>query len=510
MNNIRKRFFYICLLTITYISTYASNPNKTQTALNRLDQTIDSIDFYNARKEKTISENKQLILLEKYNYEKLFEVYGLLKDDYFKFNPDSCKKYTDLRITIARKLNNESYIAESLIDLANWYAYVSMFNNAKEILDKVRENLPKSQRVKYYSSLSSFYYLKTSYCSLFDELKTYNLNKCYLYRDSTSQSSEKENSSIYELTIADKLRMEGHYRESIKYLTSRTKKLKPDNNLIRLYASSLAQSYEKEGKINEAKYYYAISSISDIQNAIKETSSLWMLSSILFKEGDLLRANRYLQISLKHAIECKSRLRQIEVAQQMSTITSTYQKYIEKKNSQYKILILILVLLSSTLFYSLYFSYHKKIELRKVNNKLIQSNEIKTKYITKYINRNSKYIDDTEELLHSIIKTATYQDKNTLIKKLHSSTFINEQLDDFYTDFDNTFLNIYPNFIEELNSKIIDEDKFVLKNKKQLNTELRIFALIKLGITNSKDMAKFLRCSLQTIYNYRSKNKNLG
>ncbi|MFA6676613.1 MAG: DUF6377 domain-containing protein [Bacteroidales bacterium] len=509
MNNVRK-YLYICLLTFTCISSYASDTNKTQLALKRLDQTIDSIDFYNTRKENIISKHKQLILLEKKNYDKLFKIYGLLKDDYFKFNPDSCKKYTDLRINIARKLNNKSYIAESLIDLANWYAYVSLFSNAKQILDKVRKDLPASQKVKYYSSLSSFYYLKTSYCSLFDELKAYNLNQCYLYRDSISQNSEKENSSIYELSFADKLRMEGHYKEAIKYLTSRSKKFNPDNNLTRLYASSIAQSYEKEGQIDEAKYYYALSSISDIQNAIKETSSLWMLSSILFKEGDLIRANRYLQISLKHAIECKSRLRQIEVAQQMSTITTTYQKYIIKKNSQYKLLILILIILSITLFYSLYFSYHKKIELKKANNALIKSNEIRTKYITQYINRNSKYIEDTEELLHSIIKTATYQDKNTLIKKLHSSTFINDQLNDFYTDFDNTFLNIYPNFIEELNAKIKDGDKFILKNKKQLNTELRIFALIKLGITNSKDMANFLRCSLQTIYNYRSKNKNLG
>ena len=536
MDNSKKRFLYIGFLLITAINVFASRPPvDINSILRNLDLTIDSIDVYNGQKEKIIEQHKHLISLEKNNPEQLFKVYGFLQDDYFKYNSDSCKKYIDLRIKIAYQLNKNSYIAESLIDLANWYSYVSLFSDAKKILDKVLRNLPKSLRAKYYSTLNSFYYLKASYCSVFPEIKKYNLEKCYLYRDSTSQYAKKNNIYIYELSVGDKLRMEGRYKEAIRYMNAHLKKLKQNDDMIRLYANSLAQSYEKEGVIEEAKYYYAMSAISDIKKSIKETSSLWMLSSILFKEGDLKRANRYLQVSLGNAIKSKSRLRQIEVTQQMATITTAYQNYIEKKNTRYRILICILVVLSCILIYSLYFSYHKKQELEKVrrylkemnshleqinrelqqtiekkdklNNDLIESNNIKVEYITQYINHCSKYIESTEELLHLLIKTAVNQDKATLISSLRSSTFIDDQLADFYNNFDNTFLNIYPDFIEKLNTYLKPEERFELKNKKQLNTELRIFALIRLGVTDSRQMAKFLRCSLQTVYNYRSKNR---
>ena len=521
MKNIYNHIISIGFFILLFFVAQANGSEKNNSILHRLDLTIDSINFYNTKKENKITQHKQLILLEKDNKEKLFKIYGDLQSDYFKYNPDSCKKYTDLRIQTAKLLNNKSYEAESFIDLANWYIYVSMFSNAQKILCKIRKDLPSSLLIKYYSSLNSLFYLKVSYYGLFSEFRNNNIKQCYDYRDSISKLTDT-NSYEYTLSIADKYRMEGNYKESIKYMETHLKDLDSNDSQIRLYANSLAQSYEKENKIEEAKYYYALSAISDIKNAIKETSSLCMLSSILFKEGDLNRANRYLQISLVNAIECKSRLRQIEAAEQMSVINKAYQDYIEKENRQYKTLIIILIIFFCIVGYLLYVSHYQKKQIKKsdihlkdmnrslerMNKNLIESNNIKTKYITQYINRCSKNIEDTESLFSSIIKTATYKDKDTLLKELRSKEFIKNQLMDFYNDFDKTFLNIYPDFIEKLNTYLKPEEKFELKVNNQLNTELRIFALIKLGIIDSKYMAKFLRCSLQTIYNYRSKNKS--
>jgi len=521
MKNIYNHIIIIVFFIILFSVANADESEKNNSILHRLDLTIDSINYYNTRKENTIKQHKQLILIEKEDKEQLFKIYGILQSDYFKYNPDSCKKYTDLKIQTARGLNNKSYENESLIDLANWYTYVSMFSNAQKILYEIRKDIPSSLLIKYYSSLNSLFYLKVSYYGLFSKFKNYNIKQCYDYRDSISKLTDT-NSYEYTLSVADKFRMEGHFKKSIKYMESHLKDLEPNDSQIRLYANSLAQSYEKENKIDKAKYYYALSAISDIENSIKENSSLCMLSSILFGEGDLKRANRYLQVSLVNAIECKSRLRQIEVAEQMSVINKAYQDYIEKENTHYKILLMILIAFFGILVYLLYISYYQKKQIKKadrhlkkmnssleeMNENLIESNNIKTKYITQYINRCSKNIEDTEGLLSSLIKTATHQNKDTLLKCLHSKDFIKSQLMDFYNDFDKTFINIYPDFIEKLNTYLRPEEKFELKNKNQLNTELRILALIKLGITDSRYMAKFLRCSLQTIYNYRSKNKS--
>ena len=74
--------------------------------------------------------------------------------------------------------------------------------------------------------------------------------------------------------------------------------------------------------------------------------------------------------------------------------------------------------------------------------------------------------------------------------------------------FDKAFLKLYPKFVEQFNGLLREDARIELKKGKLLNTELRIFALIRLGITQSSDIASMLRYSVNTIYNYRAQIKN--
>ena len=79
---------------------------------------------------------------------------------------------------------------------------------------------------------------------------------------------------------------------------------------------------------------------------------------------------------------------------------------------------------------------------------------------------------------------------------------------ELYAKFDSIFLNIYPDFIEEFNNLLVPEERIYPKQDELLTTELRIYALIRLGITDSNKIASFLRYSLRTVYNYRTKVRN--
>jgi hypothetical protein len=97
---------------------------------------------------------------------------------------------------------------------------------------------------------------------------------------------------------------------------------------------------------------------------------------------------------------------------------------------------------------------------------------------------------------------------NALLKLSKSKQLIDEELEIFNKNFDESFLHIHPNFIESVNKLLKPENQLSIHNSSKLNTELRILALIKLGITRSSNIAKILRFSVNTIYNYRAAINN--
>ena len=78
----------------------------------------------------------------------------------------------------------------------------------------------------------------------------------------------------------------------------------------------------------------------------------------------------------------------------------------------------------------------------------------------------------------------------------------------YYKNFDAIFLHVYPSFVSDFNELLLPEERIVLKEGELLNTELRIYALVRLGINDSVKIAELLHCSPQTVYNNRLKVRN--
>jgi hypothetical protein len=225
---------------------------------------------------------------------------------------------------------------------------------------------------------------------------------------------------------------------------------------------------------------------------------------------------------MEDAVACNASLRYIEAAQYFPIIDKAYKLKEERGRTIRYGLLFFASFLSLALIISVGWLYrwNKKLsmmrqnlsaaneQLRLVNKELAQAGKIKEAYIAHYLDRCVAYLDKLEAYRRSLGKLAMASRIDDLFKAIKSDQFIRDERKDFYHNFDKSFLELFPNFINSFNNLLIEEGRLSPKPNELLNTELRIFALIRLGVTDSNAIAHFLGYSLATVYNYRSKIRN--
>lgn len=148
------------------------------------------------------------------------------------------------------------------------------------------------------------------------------------------------------------------------------------------------------------------------------------------------------------------------------------------------------------------------LQLKEANHIIAENSYLKEEYIGRYMDQCSVYLEKMDNYRRSLGKIAATGKVDELYKNIKSSKFIEEELKEFYANFDNTFLQLFPTFVEDFNTLLAEGEQIYPKANERMSTELRIFALIRLGITDSVKIAQFLRYSVTTIYNYRTKVRN--
>jgi len=519
----------LCLLSSRLLLLNAQT--NTKWVLEKLDSTLLHRSQYESIKQQQIQQSKRLLASSAHSQEQEYQVLGTLVSQYLQYNTDSCKKYIDRRMAVARKLNNPDYITEVKLNLAEWYKNTGMYGEAYKLLNGIRNQLPPLLKPYYYMTFAFYYTMLEEYASAEVFKKEY-LEKSMLYRDSlVAVSSHDDLQSL--LARADNMRLSHRPLDAIGIVRPVLQKLDAEDINNRWVGANLAQCYSLMGDTEKAKYYFALSAISDVRYCVKENMSLRALAVILFQEGDVERANNYLQYCMRDAVDCKARLREVEAAAQMPTIVKAYQEIIEKKNETLMVenwgLFLLIAVLVMTAYYIVKQNHRLKMarghalemnkslgnankqlnsaigSLQLLNKELSESNCIKDEYIVQYLNLSSSYIEKMEEYRHSLVKLGSEGKMDNLLKALRSTVFVEKQLRAFYSNFDRSFLKIFPTFIDDFNKMLLPEERLDLKADGQMPTEMRIFALIRLGIVDSNCLAQMLRCSVQTVYNYRSK-----
>ena len=411
---------------------------------------------------------------------------------------------------------------------------LGMYKEATDVLDKIDVKSTPSLYGNFYRVNTTIYLSMSDYAASAQEKKKYDA-LTRQYRDSTMQSYPSS-SNLKFVDQASKLLQDQKYDQTLGLLLDYFPKIANNNPDQAVVAYLISQSYHGKKDQEQEKKWLTISAISDLQLAKKEYISLRSLAFMMYEDGDIDRAYKYMKRSLEDALFCNARLRTYEISKMMPIISEAYQKQNETNRFQLVLFLVSASVLSAILLVILLllFKQMKKlnkakqdidlanIQLSELNKELYTFNEklnesnfalsetnlLKEIYIGRYMDQCSDYIGKLEGYRRKLNVMATTGKMNDLVTAVKSKQFIENELKEFYTNFDKTFLQLFPNFIEEFSALLVDEDAVQLKEGELLNTELRIFALIRLGIKDSAKISVFLRYSVSTIYNYRSQIKN--
>ena len=488
--------------------------------LKELDRTIERSQEYTAVKEERISKLK-------FNLEKTeqlgdrFQLYKEIFNEYEFFVCDSAYSYSKELQALAKAHHNVFWTNESELQISNTLNISGMYPEAIRVLDSIkRSTLEEGQLVKYYTGYYHTYnewgeFAEYSYADRYKELGE-------VYRDSLL-SLLKPGTFEHAVEHGWKYVQDGEYEQAKKLLLPELDKVEPHTRDYALITSIVGILHWYLGNMEKHKEYLALSAISDIKATVKENTSIRSLASILFNENrELERANNYIKKSLSDANFYNARLRSIQISKLYPLIENAYQ--LEREQQQRKLRTMLWVisalsvlLIMTTIYIVIQFRKLVKArrqtleaneQLRDINRALAETNQIKEEYLGRFLSLCSTYIGKMEKYHHSLNVKAKKGSWDELTGILRSSQFIEDELKEFYDDFDTAFLNIFPNFISQFNALLNEDSKIVPKRNEKLTIELRIFALIRLGITDSQKIAGFLRYSITTIYNYRSKYRN--
>lgn len=505
--------------------------------LDELDATIDKSEFYHNKKETDINKLRSLLKLTSSNVQK-YEIYEKLFGEYRFYQSDSALSYARKSFKIATELKDLIKINTSKLNLASTMGTLGMYKEATDILNKIYIQSTPEIKGTYFGVCSSLYLSMSDYAATVQEKSEY-LQLTKKYRDS-SYHFYPPTSESFIIHQANKLFEEKKYDETLPLLQNYFKKIKNNNPDKAVVAYLISLAYQLKKDFEQEKKWLIISAISDLQLEKKEYISLRSLAYILYEEGDIDRAYKYTKRTLEDALFCNARLRTFEISKMMPIINEAYQKQNDTNQKQLIVFLVSASILSLFLMVVLVllFKQMKKLskakkeislanaqflvlnqelnsfneKLNETNTTLKEANLVKEIYIGRYMDQCSVYISKLDEYRRKLNVIVNSGKTAELVKAVKSKEFIEVELKEFYHNFDKTFLLLFPNFIEEFNNLLVDNEDIKLKPGELMNTELRIFALIRLGISDSVKIAEFLRYSLSTIYNYRTKlrNKALG
>lgn len=517
--------FLLLLLFFLILPVFGAK-NQMDSLLNELDLTIKNRTRFNRIKELRIDSLKTK-LDKNTDSEDSYKIYHRLYREYRNYNMDSALYMATMKYDIAQAVGNKQYQYTANMNISEILGIMGMYKEAFNIADEIdKKELDKDQLPYYYHLYHSTYSLLYEN-SLSQKEKSYYGDLVSLYKDSLLQVNDPQ-SIGYLLVENGKLVELGQYDKALALMTTCYKENKDNASIVGSLAYGLSDIYEKLGNTEQQKKYLAISAISDLRRAVKSYISLRKLAVILYKEGDLGRAYSYIKCSMEDATFSKARFRTLEISETLPIIVAAYDKKVTQEKESLKKYLLLISLLSAILLVSIIYIYkqlkklsqaRKRIKdmyeevkqmntyLSELNKKLSESNLVKEEYIGYVFNLCSSYIDKMEAYRININrKLKTGKTEEAL--RTTGSTLVSDELKEFFHNFDLIFLNLYPNFVEEFNALLKSEEHIIPKSNDILTPELRVFALIRLGINDSSKIASFLHYSPQTVYNYKLKVHN--
>ncbi len=435
-----------------------------------------------------------------------------LAEEYTNFQLDSAISYRERNIEIAGILNDKGRLVRSSLHLSSQYASYGLFMEGRNLLDSIRQGLPQEYLEEYYRYSRELYDVYETF-SKREEHREY----IKIYGDSlmmvTGAAASDSESNVSDL-------------EGLHNNLSATQKW------TREYSNAtynLALFHENESRTDSAKHYYTLSAISDIRCSNKDQGSMIKLARLCYEDGAYTDAYEYARSTVGDAIDGNMKIRTMRVSEFFKIINDAYLANEAQNKRVLRMSLALICSLLVTVLFLLYYVYrqirktrHAKQEIQQanaitssLNKKLMEqkgtlekANFVQERYIAHFFELSSIHLNKMESYRHSLRRLMTSGKMDDLNRELKSNEMLENELQEQFTMFDKIFLDLYPTFVEDFNALLEPENRITLKPGELMNTELRIYALMRVGFVDSTKISYFLRCSMSTIYTYRTKSRN--
>ena len=525
-----KRLFLLASLAICLcIPVEAANQTVNLDSLYRvLDEAIDSSAIYLQRKSEKIAalhEDLQLATTANQQFERAKELY----QEYIPFDNDSAIAYQYRCIDLARQMGREDLLAETLVQLAEQLTESGFYSEALIHFNEVpQEALTNESREAFLSGMIHLYG-EMGYYSHDPHLADSFYSQSALLRDSLMASMDSTSAGWLQLrTIM--LSNDDQLEDAMNYCDLWREACPPNSRTFATMAFYRAEIFRKMGQTDMQRYWLVQSALIDIRNAIMDQGALWSLAdSFVSEDKEVDRAHRYIDFSWQCLTRFSTHMRSWLVAPVVTRINDEYKQQLQAANHRLWGAIVAVSLLVVGLLSSLFYVSKKRKQLAAARNELKaangelseanaqlrhaiilqnDSNRVKDEYIGKFLSICSEYIDKLDNYRVKVNRKLKANQYNDLIRMTSSEQLKEDEVKELFDNFDTVFLHLFPTFIDDFNALLRPEERIYPTGKSRLNTDLRIFALIRLGIDESSKIAEFLRYSPNSIYAYRSRMKN--
>ncbi|MEN0054584.1 MAG: DUF6377 domain-containing protein [Mucilaginibacter sp.] len=514
------RTFLPVLLFVIFGHSVATASSKTDSLLNELKHELTLQKVYDDKKEFHIIQLKSALSLEPAsNPAARYELCNKIYEEYKTYQFDSAYVYVNKMAPLADELHEVGKQNSCKIKLSFILLSAGMFKEAFDSFNGINVRLlDTDSKIEYYSLKARAHSDLADYDDNVFYSK-YNNGLSIKYLDSAI-TLLKPNSFEWMRLQGDRQVRIGDLKSPSVYYTQLFYKYPLTNHQRAMVATALSSFYPKSTQVEEKMNLLIIGAINDIRSSTKETLASFALGDLLYHNGNIADAYIFVDHAMRDAEYYGARLRKIKIAAVLPVVAAQKLVLIEKEKNQFLIYLLSITAVSILVLMVAFIIFNqlkrlkakekiieeKNQQLEAINGKLVENTQIKEEYIGYFFNVISGYILKLEKLKRNIdrkLLAKKHDDIQVAINEIN----IKKERELLFNTFDHIFLKIFPNFITAFNSLFKQEDQIWPKDNEVLNTDLRIFALIRMGVTDNETIANILEYSVNTIYVYKMRIK---
>ena len=514
MRNLFLTFLCFCLWACLFSScsnkndSFRENTEGSLKALENLKKELSNADLYSRIRSERIDSLK-VDLSQTTDPLEMSAFAVSLASEYRQFNSDSAIYYASLAGDVLSPEAPDSSIVMAKLSLVKALSTSGIFPEAIRKLEETKPIIKDyNSKIEYWRSS------RILYSSLLDFLKNDNdffdeYRFRYMESDDSLLCLLPPSHPFHQFINAERLVTRRKWDQAQKQLESILENNPLESNIFGMSAFQLAEVYKNTGDFNNYEKYLALASLSDVKGAVKEGMALPTLASYLYEKGDIDNAFTFITTAFNDASHANIRMRTVALADNMAIIDKSYREQINDSRGQMLVFLIIASTLLLVAFVLLAIIIRNIRSSKEKEQKLAQSTAKLHSYISNFIGLSSSYASRFDQMLKLIRRKISAGQTDDLLKLLESGRFSLDDNDEFYRLIDKAILDIYPDFVDRLNTLLVPEKRISLnEGKSDLTPEVRIYAFVRLGVDQSSKIAQILHYSVNTVYAYRNRMRN--